>query len=280
MIDFCQDRPLLGDGPAGDRGIALKDRLWTPGQLITIGFMGGTAQQQADFQFGVSLWAQYVNLSFEFINDASLAMIRVEYTPGANWSQVGTNALGIPPNQATLSIGSDGLKFILHEFGHALGLAHEHQNPQGNIQWNMQELVTSLTGPPNNWTVGMIELNVTDRYSNNQIIGTAFDVNSIMLYPVDPSWTLNGFSSPWNESLSALDIQLIQQLYPFPSSVNVTTPIVRQTNRGTLLTNMTDDPNQPLIINDGITSVKNSSFGNLILAGLAGTAIYNWIKNN
>jgi len=23
-----------------------------------------------------------------------------------------------------------------HEFGHAIGLAHEHQNPAGGIQWN------------------------------------------------------------------------------------------------------------------------------------------------
>ena len=27
-------------------------------------------------------------------------------------------------------------RVVLHEFGHALGLIHEHQNPEGGIEWN------------------------------------------------------------------------------------------------------------------------------------------------
>ena len=33
---------------------------------------------------------------------------------------------------------------VMHEFGHALGLKHEHQSPNANIQWNMKELEISI----------------------------------------------------------------------------------------------------------------------------------------
>jgi hypothetical protein len=39
----------------------------------------------------------------------------------------------------------------VHEFGHALGLIHEHQNPNRAIQWNRDAVINDLQGPPNNW---------------------------------------------------------------------------------------------------------------------------------
>ena len=47
-----------------------------------------------------------------------------------------------------------------HEFGHAIGLAHEHQNPQAGIQWNEAQVLKDLAGPPNFWTPDQIRHNV------------------------------------------------------------------------------------------------------------------------
>ena len=63
-------------------------------------------------------------------------MLRITFDSGAgNWSFLGTLAQNVPPAQATMNLGwvldsPDPQPFekglILHEFGHALGLTHEH----------------------------------------------------------------------------------------------------------------------------------------------------------
>jgi hypothetical protein len=46
---------------------------------------------------------------------------------------------------------------------------------------------------------------------------TAFDPQSIMLYPVPKELTKGGFEIPWsNSELSALDKEFIGKMYPFP----------------------------------------------------------------
>ena len=269
---FCQDRPLLGLS-AGDRGIALRNTLWTPGQVITIGFMDGTTQQRADFQTGLQIWAPYTNLNFQIVNNPASAMVRVTFAlAGQSWSELGTNALTIPSSRATISIGWAGMDLILHEIGHMLGFGHEHQNPDNPIEWNVQVLNEVLTGPPNNWTTRMIELNVIERYTTNQIIGTSFDPQSIMLYPVDPTWTLNNYATAWNQMLSAKDKQLAQQVYPFPEGVTVKDQVVAPVEDGSILiSNRTDDPDNPIFINENGATQTASLAGLGTLLGIGTT---------
>jgi serralysin len=43
---------------------------------------------------------------------------------------------------------------------------------------------------------------------------TTLDSKSIMLYPIKKSWTLDGFSSGLNTTLSPIDIAFIRMMYP------------------------------------------------------------------
>ncbi len=52
---------------------------------------------------------------------------------------------------------------VLHEFGHTLGLIHEHQNPNRPINWNRAAVIADLSGPPNNWDEETIENNIFKR---------------------------------------------------------------------------------------------------------------------
>lgn len=52
-----------------------------------------------------------------------------------------------------------------HEFGHALGLAHEHQNPAGGIEWNEEVILRNLMGRP---TIGHQSRSVT---TSSKILG-------------------------------------------------------------------------------------------------------------
>ena len=60
-------------------------------------------------------------------------------------------------------------------FGHAIGAIHEHQNPDGGIQWNEPAVLKYFSGWPNNWDEATIGFNILDRYTSNQLNGTKFD---------------------------------------------------------------------------------------------------------
>ena len=81
---------------------------------------------------------------------------------------------------------------MLHEFGHAIGLIHEHQNPKGGVNWNKVAVKHDLRGPPNYWNDVTIENNIFRFYPEKDVIATKVDPQSIMMYPIPKSWTLMG----------------------------------------------------------------------------------------
>lgn len=189
---------------------------WMNGTNLRVRFMGGTAAQQELVKQQAAWWAQVANLTFEF-NDAPAAEIRITFdeNDGA-WSYIGTDCRGIPLNEATMNLGFMDGGTTAHEFGHAIGLAHEHANPAGGIQWNEAVVIQEAAKPPNFWDEETARHNILFKYSADQINGTAFDPDSIMLYFFPPEWTLNGIGTTANEVLSDLDKAFIAgaKMYP------------------------------------------------------------------
>jgi serralysin len=105
-------------------------------------------------------------------------------------------------------------RVVLHEFGHALGFIHEHQNPLNSIEWNRDAVIAELSGPPNNWSPEDIEINMFDQPSPSEVFWTPVDKSSIMMYPIPSSWTKDGFSVGLNTELSSKDRELAKQVYP------------------------------------------------------------------
>ena len=165
-------------------------------------------------------------LKFDF-NSAANAEIRIAFdsSDGA-WSYVGTDCRGIPVNQPTMNLGFLDGGTTAHEFGHAIGLAHEHQNPRGGIQWNEQVVIQELAKSPNFWDEETARHNVIRKYSIDQINGTDFDPDSIMLYFFPASWTLNGIATKANEVLSTIDKQFIAGAQMYPKTGDTTTTAV------------------------------------------------------
>ena len=129
------------------------------------------------------------NLKFEF-NDAPDAEIRIGFdaSDGA-WSYIGTDCRSIPRNEATMNLGFMDGGTAAHEFGHAIGLAHEHQNPAGGIQWNEAVVIREMAGSPNFWDEQTTRHNILARYRADQVNSTKFDPASIMLYFFPVSYT-------------------------------------------------------------------------------------------
>jgi len=105
---------------------------------------------------------------------------------------------------------------VIHEFGHALGAIHEHQNPKGGIQWNERAVLDAFSGPPNNWSEADIRSNILDKYSMDQLNATKFDKKSIMLYFFPPEM-VGGLVLPENTELSKQDKVWIKKNYPKPA---------------------------------------------------------------
>ena len=222
---FCR---CMGEGITRDAGqsrskaVLLNGYKWEPGTTLSIRFLGGDAQLQQRVKAVAKEWLEFANLTFKFLQSGA-ADIRIAFVEGnGSWSYIGTMCKGIDESQPTMNFGwltadsSDEVlrSVVLHEFGHALGLIHEHQSPNdGGIQWNTDAVVADLSGPPNYWDKETIEENMFKKYSENEVVMTAVDPLSIMMYPIPLSWTLDGTTAGFNSSLSALDKQLIKQAY-------------------------------------------------------------------
>lgn len=227
-LKVCYDRVLPRDlrrffQPAmsmATRMAVLKAKKWPNGSTLRIRFMGGNSTQHDIVRGFAPQWANHANLKFEF-GSASNAEIRIAFdsSDGA-WSYIGTDCLNIPGYEATMNLGWQDEGVVLHEFGHAIGLIHEHQNPTGGIQWNRPNVIRDLSGPPNDWDLETIEHNMFRTYAAEQINGTALDKKSVMLYAIPSHWTLDGFQSEPNEVLSETDKRFIGDLvnYPFPAT--------------------------------------------------------------
>jgi hypothetical protein len=105
-------------------------------------------------------------------------------------------------------------RVVVHEFGHALGCIHEHQSPTENLRWNVDAVYAAFSGPPNYWSKDDIDHNILQKYSPDGISATQFDAQSIMLYQFDASLFTNGVGTPLNKQLSAMDEQMITEMYP------------------------------------------------------------------
>jgi hypothetical protein len=200
------------------RAIIPIGKLWMNGSTLRVRFIGGTAAQQAKAKQQAQWWTQFANLKFEF-NNAPDAEIRVTFdsSDGA-WSYLGTDNQGIPLNEPTMNLGFLDGGTAGHEFGHAIGLAHEHQNPAGGIEWNEAKVLQDLAGPPNNWTPEMIRHNVLNKYRVDQVKGTKFDPDSIMLYFFPGSWVKSGVGTHANEVLSSMDKAYIASAEAYPKT--------------------------------------------------------------
>jgi serralysin len=212
-----------GQQTANDKAALLNGARWNSGDQIRVRFLEGEESLRQRVRAVAERWTapNMANLTLQFV-DSGDAEIRIAFQQGdGSWSYLGTVCRDIPEPEPTMNYGwltpdsdDDELRrVVMHEFGHALGLIHEHQNPEGGIEWNEQAVIDDLSGPPNRWDLATIRRNVLDHYAPETVTASTVDKLSIMMYPIPAAWTLDGFSAELNEDLSEDDRTFIRQAY-------------------------------------------------------------------
>lgn len=220
-----RNAPIQEPGDPGHSPMALEaERLWRPGRTLRVGFLDGDPAVHAKVVEYAKQWQEHANLTLEFvgmITGGADAEIRISFAKPGNSSYIGTNNLNISRSKATMNLGSlkpDSKeiafsRYVLHEFGHALGAIHEHQSPDGGIPWDKPK-VYAYYKETQDWDQEETDFNVLRQHDSDATNYTSFDIESIMLYPVLQDLTVGDFAVGWNKVLSETDKQFIATAYP------------------------------------------------------------------
>jgi len=246
---------------------------WTPGQTVRVAFLGGSPELYRDIEEATRPISESANIILDFKKNGSyrawstgdteyVADIRVSFDANGYFSLIGTDSInhhiGMPqqpvggaPHQRTLNLGGFNVArpagwkgTTRHEFLHALGVHHEHQNMRGPCEaafrWEddigyqptrdqrgayiadanglRPGIYTYLSGYPNGWSRSKVDFNLRTPSDSRSLVSGPFDPSSIMLYRF-PALFYRTQSNPCapsgdGQQLSEGDKRGLELLYP------------------------------------------------------------------
>ena len=233
QIDICIDKTLNTN--LDGKGSVLTSTKWATGTTIKIKFLNGDTFFRNKVKQFAAPWLTYANIYYQWVGDNEYADIKIGFkipNQSGSWSYLAKDCLAIPQNQPSMHFGwfeyntsdAEFSRVVTHEFGHALGLIHEHSQPNATISWNMTNIYEYYRINAPSWKKEQIDYNYLYKYSATETNSSTYDPQSIMMYGYPASFTNNGVSLPWNYYLSSNDKSFIATVYPFPPSTqNVST---------------------------------------------------------
>ena len=244
--DFKQTEGPKTQAPATGmlRAAFYREKLWPKGSEITISFVGDPSRikisdtsdetedplesqiKNMDFKEAIKKIVMdriqpLVNLKFVFVPDNSpTALIRIDFDPDkGSWSLLGTDCK-YNKDSPTMNFGWFDVGTVLHEFGHALGMIHEHQNPRNSkIKWD-REKVYAWAKDTQGWSKEDTDNNILNAYDIDHINGSDFDPLSVMLYFFPGSLTTDNNGTQQNLRFSGTDVLWISKMYPTDNGIS------------------------------------------------------------
>lgn len=218
---------LFATGPPPDdirpEGLVQREHLWTAGDTVRVAFLDGDTDLQRRVADAAREWTNHTNLVLQFVDAVGDSDIRISFKDRRSaWSRIGVDCRSVASSLPTMNLGlltvessDDAVRqLVLHEFGHALGLLHEHQHPELGIPWNRPAVYNFYARRPYRWNRDEVNRNIFQRYDRDRTVHSQPDTSSIMMYPINPALTTDGFGVELNEALSETDVEFIARLYP------------------------------------------------------------------
>lgn len=210
---------ILGPEHPEDSLLGEGSYLWKK-KIVSVYFMDDDGSIRNQTLQTANEWSTFSGITFVRALSKGNSDIRVSYRTNGWWSHVGSYALSLGKDSVTLSLDSIYLydasrtkSVILHEFGHALGLLHEHQHKGLNIPWDSTALYKYYKENFNldsDW----VNENVITKYKSPTAIYCEPDPASIMIYEIPAKVTKNGsFHVDEPLELSPLDKKYINYMY-------------------------------------------------------------------
>jgi hypothetical protein len=116
----------------------------------------------------------------------------------------------------------DRRRTTLHEFGHALGLMHEHLHPDSGFNFREDVIVKEMKefgwcrpDKPDEDCLVKVKQHITEPATPDHACRGApqYDETSIMHYPIPARWLKGGKATVRNYDLSKGDLNCVQSLY-------------------------------------------------------------------
>jgi hypothetical protein len=297
---------------------------WTPGHHLTVAFLGGSEELRTRVVTAARRWTSLTddngrapNVYLDFgdppkfrewntADDDYQAEVRIAFDTAdirmrGYWSAVGSDSVndsvGFPPGSPSImlyyfdrQLPPDWDTVIVHEFGHAFGFQHEHQNPEnGGCDFRFDDdpgyiethesndpklpllhddqnrnpgAYSWFAGPYNHWDRSLVDRNLRQLADSSAFDMSAVDKKSIMKYYFPAVLFKSGEQSPcftWSENrrISAQDKRGILKAYP-PSATDTAKVIQRRVDvLDKVLSDAVHDATVPKDLKDTLTEKRD-----------------------
>ena len=221
---------------------------YTP--ITGINYVVTTDVDQATFRLSTTTSTQYGAYFYpqDPASYGSQQGIGVFNVNSGGWDRAGVSTQNLPGDQLSLQQGGFAFGVILHEFGHAHGVAHPHDTGGGS------EVMLGVTASQGSYGV----------YDLNQGVYTVMSYNDAWdLHPDGASaFSIAGIDNGWSGTLGAFDIAVLQARYGVHAA--------NEGNNNYALTDVIDDAFYQTIWDTG--GVDTISYGGALNAQIDLTA--------
>jgi hypothetical protein len=191
------------------RGVFNDMNLWNAGSTLAACFYDGEPRLKQFFVKTVQRWLSGTSLHVNFgapgkFNQCQSSTpfdIRISFAQKGSWSYIGVDSVhpDIIAKGPSLNVETNGISFdrlnltwleetVLHEFGHALGLLHEHQSPAAHCDEEFDWPKVFAYAKSNwQWDQDEVKSNFAQYVSAPRLRTTPYDKNSVMHYAL-PAW--------------------------------------------------------------------------------------------